>query len=336
MIHLGNKIRELRKKNGLTQEQLANALNVTPQAVSKWEMGAGYPDVATLPVLAGYFQVSLDAMFDYDPEEVENKIMEVLYNSRVDERGFRRNFEEQEKILLDGIQKYPGGFILKKELLELYMGTSAEHDEKAMDMAKQLIAECKDSFIYLGAMEDLAYMYLHADRYEDAKRVVEAMPYRYNLDLCDRMRTTARVLNCKDRIHEVRELKRWEHQDFYMTCQNEGHCFFELGDYENALLSFEEAADLLERFCRRPVPREYEMLQDADISQGITRIQVAAALWKLGRTDECDAMLGKAYRLIRDCWTDEEWERWGHRYLENDYRGCYTKMGLDEYKPCPY
>ena len=68
MINLGNKIRELRKKKGITQEQLANALNLSPQAISKWEMGAGYPDVATLPVLAGYFGVSLDAMFDYDPE----------------------------------------------------------------------------------------------------------------------------------------------------------------------------------------------------------------------------------------------------------------------------
>ncbi len=44
-------------------------------------------------------------------------------------RKFQKN-EEQEKILLDGIQKYPGGFILKKELLELYMGTSKENDEK--------------------------------------------------------------------------------------------------------------------------------------------------------------------------------------------------------------
>ena len=39
MINLGNKIRALRKKKGITQEQLAGALNMSPQAVSKWEMG---------------------------------------------------------------------------------------------------------------------------------------------------------------------------------------------------------------------------------------------------------------------------------------------------------
>ena len=64
MINLGNKIRALRKKKGITQEQLAGALNMSPQAVSKWEMGAGYPDVALLPVIAAYFGVSLDVLFD--------------------------------------------------------------------------------------------------------------------------------------------------------------------------------------------------------------------------------------------------------------------------------
>ena len=39
MINLGNKIRELRVNKGLTQEQLATALNLSPQAISKWETG---------------------------------------------------------------------------------------------------------------------------------------------------------------------------------------------------------------------------------------------------------------------------------------------------------
>ena len=79
MINLGNKIRALRKKKGITQEQLASALNMSPQAVSKWEMGAGYPDVALLPVIAAYFGVSLDVLFDYDANNIEEKIMDILY-----------------------------------------------------------------------------------------------------------------------------------------------------------------------------------------------------------------------------------------------------------------
>ena len=67
MINLGSKIRELRKNKGITQEQLACALNMSPQAVSKWEMGASYPDVAILPVIAAYFGTSLDELFESMP-----------------------------------------------------------------------------------------------------------------------------------------------------------------------------------------------------------------------------------------------------------------------------
>ena len=51
---------ELRKGTGLSQEELANLLNVTRQAVQKWESGASRPDMDNLTALADYFQVSLD------------------------------------------------------------------------------------------------------------------------------------------------------------------------------------------------------------------------------------------------------------------------------------
>ncbi len=56
-------ITKLRKQKKVTQEQLANELNVSPQAVSKWETGASLPDVQTLPLIAEYFGVSVDYLF---------------------------------------------------------------------------------------------------------------------------------------------------------------------------------------------------------------------------------------------------------------------------------
>lgn len=60
---LGNRIAELRKEAGLTQEQLAGMLGVTYQAVSKWETGNSYPDISLLPRLSEIFHVSLDSLF---------------------------------------------------------------------------------------------------------------------------------------------------------------------------------------------------------------------------------------------------------------------------------
>ena len=59
-MNIGIKIRELRKAINLTQEQLATSLNISAQAVSKWEMGLSYPDITMIPTLAGLFKVSID------------------------------------------------------------------------------------------------------------------------------------------------------------------------------------------------------------------------------------------------------------------------------------
>lgn len=57
---LGNIISELRKKQNMTQLELANVLNVSDKAVSRWENGIGYPEITQLPVLAKIFGVSVD------------------------------------------------------------------------------------------------------------------------------------------------------------------------------------------------------------------------------------------------------------------------------------
>ncbi len=63
---LGRNIKEFRKNRGLTQEELANLLNITPQAVSKWESEAGLPDVSMIIPLAQILNVSTDALLGYD------------------------------------------------------------------------------------------------------------------------------------------------------------------------------------------------------------------------------------------------------------------------------
>ena len=60
---LGNKIAALRKERGLTQESLAQKLDVTNQSVSKWESDQCCPDILLLPKIADIFGVTIDALF---------------------------------------------------------------------------------------------------------------------------------------------------------------------------------------------------------------------------------------------------------------------------------
>ncbi len=80
MNTIGKNICNLRKQKGLTQEELASRLNVSFQAVSKWENGASLPDVATLPLIAKAFGCSIDSLLGY---AVEQRIIND-YESRYD------------------------------------------------------------------------------------------------------------------------------------------------------------------------------------------------------------------------------------------------------------
>ena len=62
-LNLGNQIRINRRRMNLTQEQLAEKFGTSPQAISRWEIGATYPDIEMLPMIASFFETSVDALF---------------------------------------------------------------------------------------------------------------------------------------------------------------------------------------------------------------------------------------------------------------------------------
>lgn len=73
-MELGKKIKQLRLKARLTQEQLADRLGISPQSVSKWENAVAMPDITALPLLAEVFGVSIDDLFDLTAEQRFSRI----------------------------------------------------------------------------------------------------------------------------------------------------------------------------------------------------------------------------------------------------------------------
>ena len=76
---LGEKIREARRKCGLSQEQLADKMSVSRSAIAKWETDKGLPDVGNLKLLARLLSISLDRLLD-DEEEVDESVIRERYN----------------------------------------------------------------------------------------------------------------------------------------------------------------------------------------------------------------------------------------------------------------
>ena len=74
-MEIGNKILELRKKNNITQEELADKVGVSRQTISKWELGETSPDLKQAKELSKIFNVSIDELADNDNKELlTNKI----------------------------------------------------------------------------------------------------------------------------------------------------------------------------------------------------------------------------------------------------------------------
>ena len=61
-MEFNEKLQELRKSRGLTQEELAEALFVSRTAISKWESGRGYPSIDSLKEISKYFSVTIDEL----------------------------------------------------------------------------------------------------------------------------------------------------------------------------------------------------------------------------------------------------------------------------------
>lgn len=73
-INLSENIKRLRQQKGITQETLADFLGVTFQSVSRWERGDGYPDITLLPLMASFFNVSVDDLLGVNKTQNEQKI----------------------------------------------------------------------------------------------------------------------------------------------------------------------------------------------------------------------------------------------------------------------
>ncbi len=104
-VNLGEKIKELRRRDNRTQEALANAIGVTSQAVSRWEANGGYPDVELLPAIANYFHITIDELFGYNSDralkiEAIIKRADALLNAQGDMTSCTR-------LLREAIEEFP-------------------------------------------------------------------------------------------------------------------------------------------------------------------------------------------------------------------------------------
>lgn len=187
MLYLGANIREQRMRKGLTQEQFAYHLGVSSQTVSRWENGTTYPDIVMLPVIADYFDISIDMLMGYArecaAEEREQFFAEI------------RDLEIQQKMnrIREMLQVYPNDVYLQFSLANtLYSQKQEDADtEKEISLLCNRILQSDKPGMQCGAIRLLAILAAKHGDTESAMKYVNELPSVY----CGREVMAERVLH---------------------------------------------------------------------------------------------------------------------------------------------
>lgn len=181
-MNIGKNITALRKEAGMTQEDLANQIGVSAQAVSKWETGVSMPDILLLPVIADVFGITVDEIYTGKRENTEpqrtkhysfNELPEMLYDNLLETdsyaweheneeerkkwlKSLKEHFEEDERITHYSISDRGGAVYTSHDFSLIYknFGTKASleimNSTEALPVLETLLDEkVRRMFLYL-------------------------------------------------------------------------------------------------------------------------------------------------------------------------------------------
>jgi len=182
--YFSEKFKELRKKQNLTQEQVAEIFYVSPQAVSRWETGSNNPDIDILPHIAIYFNVTVDELLGTKMIAKEEKAKEYAHDIwRLRVSG---KLEKSIELARKALKIYPTNSEIHVQLVvalsEFYFKLANVDTEKANKCKDEIISTNKrminltDYKSSLGHRAQLLQNYALWGMNEEAKEIIETLP----------------------------------------------------------------------------------------------------------------------------------------------------------------
>lgn len=275
-MEIGNNIKTLRARKGMTQEAVASALGVLPQTVSKWETGATAPDIQLLPAISAYFGVTIDELFALTDETRMERIRNMLWDQRDVEDAI---LDREAEFLRDKARREPENGEVWTVLAWMENFKARAHRRQAAICAKEALAREPDSKDAHGELAEAAglscpdwyedthwesidwykdFIARHPDNWRAHMWLMDALRRDRRYDeaetWCDKMARinhTFRVPDCRARIaldkgEKARALELWEQMvrdfpDEWMAWASLGGGLTFLGEYDRALECCREA-----------------------------------------------------------------------------------------------
>jgi len=162
-ITLSGNLKNLRHAKGNTQEDLATYLDISFQAISKWERDEAYPDITLLPKLAAYYNVSIDDLLGTGKIREEAKIEEY---SKISD-GYQRKFDNAANHALwsEAIKEFPNNLIA----LSGYVGTLGDdRADEIITVSEQIFRESELPSLRYDVIWNLCHLYKRLGKTEKA------------------------------------------------------------------------------------------------------------------------------------------------------------------------
>lgn len=189
-IYIGKNIKNLRARNNVTQEKLADYLSVSYQAVSKWERNEAYPDITLLPTLARFFNTTTDELLGVDNDKYEAEIKDFLDKStRLKSEGEER---KERELSHNMYQKYLNDFrVINCYMWDIFYDLDYDYDnhnlpdwrtihsDELIPLCEKILSDCVDDQIRFSAIDLLIMIYTGLKEYDTALEYAKRMPIGY-------------------------------------------------------------------------------------------------------------------------------------------------------------
>ena len=188
MLKIGDKIKQLRKEQDVTQEKLAAYLNISYQAVSKWENNTALPDITLIPQLANFFGVSTDELLGMKETVKTEELAE--YEKMYRENNRLGKLLDNIALCREVLTKYPRNYhwmlnlsypLMQYNDTDEHLQYSKEHSfvEEAIHLCERILEDCTTDSIRHGAIQVLCYCYAGTNQEKRACELANEMPSMY-------------------------------------------------------------------------------------------------------------------------------------------------------------
>ena len=173
-LYIADTLKALRASRGNTQEDLANHLCVSIQAVSKWERGEGLPDITMLPGIAAYYDVTVDTLLGCDRLKKEEALR--TFQIEIHKLAHQGKTEKMLTLCREMQKKYPHEEAVLYELMYALFGISRKENATEIISIAEKLLNSKEASYRNGAIQVLCYTHDAIGQKEKALHYAKMVP----------------------------------------------------------------------------------------------------------------------------------------------------------------